>query len=255
MQFNYETYVAQQEANKKEREAINRGNNSKTHFVNEYLKNDGDSVIVRFPYHSMEDIQVETTHLVTFPGDRFGKRVRCEGADCPLCKQGVKIDTRVFVKAIVYVPDPTTGKITLIPAIWDRPKAFADIELKNKMMDYGDLTESLFKVKRNGTGTDTRYSIDIVTNKAVYNPEVYKEDFTGLDEIDASRILTKSIEQYMTALNPDLNKEVEKPVYEAPVEQKTYTPAQPVVEEPVVEPTPVAQPTQVTSDRPRRYTF
>ena len=264
-QFDYETYSAQQAARRAHAAGTSGKPQTQTHFVNEYIKNDGDSVVVRFPYHSMDDIKFETTHTVTFPGERFGKRVRCEGDNCPLCKQGVKVDTRFFVKAIVYVTDATNGSVTLVPAIWDRPAAFADIDLKNLLTEYGDLTESLFKIKRNGSGLDTRYTISIITNKAVYNPEVYKADFSGLDSIDPTRILTKTVEQYMKALNPDkaepesrnLDKVIATPEEEKAVE-KALGMDQPAPT-PVVTPTPTStQNTTPAADGTvtrKRYTF
>lgn len=267
-QFSYESY-SQQQANKRANSSTGGRTGSTTHFVNEFLKNDGDSVVVRFPYHSMDDIKFETTHTVTFPGEKFGKRVRCEGDNCPLCKQGVKLDTRFFVKAIVYVTDPTTGNVNLVPAIWDRPAAFADIDLKNLLAEYDDLTENLFKIKRNGSGLDTRYTISIIMNKTVYNPSVYKADFSGLDEIDPTRILTKTVEQYMKALNPtaepkeqsknletlipneQVNREVETALRMDPPVQH---PADPVeeVRRPVTQPTTQETP---AANKPKRYTF
>lgn len=271
-QFSYETYSAQQAARRASSGTGGSRNQTSTRFVNEWLKNDGDSVVVRFPYHSMDDIKFETTHTVTFPGERFGKRVRCEGDSCPLCKQGVKVDTRFFVKAIVYVTDPASGGVTLVPAIWDRPAAFADIDLKNLMQDYGDLTESLFKIKRNGAGLDTRYTISIITNRAVYNPDVYKADFSGLESIDPTRILTKTVEQYMKALNPEaetqkssnLDKIISSPKEEKAIEtalgmEETHiNPAR--VVQPQVTPTTTNTTTQTTpssdnTTRPKRYTF
>lgn len=268
-QFSYETYSAQQAARKANSSGGN-GNRtqSSTRFINEWLKNDGDSVVVRFPYHSMEDIKFETTHTVTFPGERFGKRVRCEGDGCPLCKQGVKLDTRFFVKAIVYVTDATNGSVTLVPAIWDRPAAFADIELKNLMQEYGDLTESLFKIKRNGAGLDTRYTISIITNKAVYNPEVYKADFSMLEPIDATRVLTKTIEQYMKAIGAGEEASDKKETVEASVKEMQQMPSKPevtnvqaefpctqVTHEPEEKQTNNNADTPTEGARPRRYTF
>lgn len=208
-QFSYQKYVDQQ-AERKAANANNSGNRGQTtHFVNEFLKNAGDSVVVRFPYNTMDDIKFETTHTVTFPGEKFGKRVRCEDDNCPLCKQGIKLDTRFFVKAIVYVTDPTTGSVNLVPAIWDRPAAFADIELKTKMKeaneDFGtSLSNLLVRVTRKGSGLETKYDLSLTlnNNKAVYNPDFYKADFSSLESIDPSKILTKSIDQYMKALNP-----------------------------------------------------
>ena len=263
-QFSYETYSAQQAAKRASAGTGSSRPQSNTRFVNEWLKNDGDTVVVRFPYHSMDDIKFETTHTVTFPGERFGKRVRCEGDNCPLCKQGVKVDTRFFVKAIVYVTDPTNGSVSLVPAIWDRPAAFADIDLKNLLTEYGDLTESLFKIKRNGSGLDTRYTISIITNKAVYNPEVYKADFTGLEGIDPTRILTKTVEQYMKALNPDkeepksknLEKVISSPEEEKAVETALGMEVTHTAHTPQTTPTPAADSTSTdVPQRPKRYTF
>ena len=254
-QFSYDVY-SQQQANKRANSSANGKTGEKTRFVNEWLKNDGDSVVVRFPYHSMNDIKFETTHTVTFPGDKFGKRVRCEGDGCPLCKQGVKLDTRFFVKAIVYVTDPTTGNVNLVPAIWDRPAAFADIDLKNLIQEYDDLTEHLFKIKRNGSGLDTRYTISIIMNKTVYNPSVYKADFSGLDAIDPVKILTKTVEQYMKALNPSAEKEESAPVQP----QAAVVPPNDIADTFRSTPAPAAQPVNTpeapaATDRPKRYTF
>lgn len=253
-QFSYEAYSAQQ--NTKRTTSAGGGRQNSTHFINEWLKNDGDSVVVRFPYHSMDDIQFETTHTVTFPGDKYGKRVRCEGPDCPLCKQGVKVDTRFFVKAIVYVTDPVNGTVSLVPAIWDRPAAFADIDLKNLIAEYDDLTQNLFKIKRNGSGLDTRYTISIIMNKTVYNPEVYKADFTGLNDIDPVKVMTRTVEQYMKALNPE-NKQESKNLDTAistPEEHREIEQALNMEpEKPEEAPAQKQEPPQ--PDRPKRYTF
>jgi hypothetical protein len=269
-QFSYESYSAQQAAKRANSTSGGQRPEGKTRFVNEWLKNDGDSVVVRFPYKSMNDINFETTHTVTFPGDRFGKRVRCEGDNCPLCKQGVKVDTRFFVKAIVYVTDPVNGTVSLIPAIWDRPAAFADIDLKGKMQeateDFGTTLDNLLvRIKRNGSGLTTTYdlSLSLNNNKAVYNPSVFKADFSGLEGLDPSKILTKSVEQYMKALNPEaksesknLDKVIATPEEERQVEQAlnmapTPAPAPVVTPAPQPETTPAAE----TTLKPKRYTF
>ena len=206
----------------------------------------------------MDDIQFETTHTVTFPGDKYGKRVRCEGADCPLCKQGVKVDTRFFVKAIVYVTDPVNGTVSLVPAIWDRPAAFADIDLKNLIAEYDDLTQNLFKIKRNGSGLDTRYTISIIMNKTVYNPEVYKADFTGLDSVDPVKVMTRTVEQYMKALNPEANQQESKnldTVISTPEEHREVEQALNMEPEQEEAPAPQEEKPAPQPDRPKRYTF
>lgn len=199
-QFSYEKYAAQQQA--RGASSNNGGaNGPEVHFMNEYLKNDGDVAVVRFPYTSMSDINFETTHAITFPGKKYPSRVRCAGDNCQFCAQGVKVDTRFFAKALVYVVDEA-GNIKIINTVWDRPSAFADIDIKNLIQEYGDLSQQLFKIKRNGTGTATRYTISIIMNATVYNPAVYKADFTELNKVDASKILSKSIAQYNEAVNP-----------------------------------------------------
>lgn len=253
-QFNYKDYEAS-----KATKSTGQGQKSNTHFLGEYLKNDGDSVVVRFPYSSMEDVEFESTHLVkgVFPGDIYGKRVRCAGDNvCPLCAQGVKTDIRFFVKLIAYVSDGVGG-ITLVPTIWDRPAAFADIDIKNLMTEYGDISEHLFKIKRNGSGTATRYTINILMNKTVYNPEIYVKDFSSLESVDAAKILTKSIEQYNEALNPSsTSKPVETVQTVAPQTPVTQvTPVQPTVQSTSVTQTEPAA-TQTTNGPTRqRYVF
>ena len=198
--FNYDAYAAQQEARKSTNP--NSGLGPEVRFVSDFLKNDGDVIVVRFPYHSMADLVFETTHAITFPGKRFPSRVRCEGDNCPFCAQGIKMDIRFFVKMLVYGIDETTSEVRIFNGIWDRPSAFADIDIKNLMQEYGDISNYLFKIKRNGTGTATRYTMSIVMNNTVYNPAVYKADFTELTKVDPVKILSKSVAQYNEALNP-----------------------------------------------------
>ena len=198
MEFSYKEY---EESKKKKENSGNsyRGEGAQVQFLNNLLKADGDTVVVRFPYHSMEDVTINACHSVTFPGERWAKRVRCAGDGCPLCANGVKTENRFFVKMLAYITDGNGG-VSVVPAIWDRPAAFADIDLKTLMQDYGDLTENLFKIRRNGQGLDTRYVANIITNKTVYNPDAYKADFSVLEGIDASKILTRPINKYLEAL-------------------------------------------------------
>ena len=171
--FDFAEYERQQAA--KRANASNSDKKVSTYFINSFLKNDGDTVVVRFPYKSMNDIVYETTHNVRFPNDKWDKKVRCIGDGCPLCEQGVKADFRFFVKALVYQVDDNTGKMNVLPAIWDRAAAFADKDIKGKIQqcaedDIGTLADNLVKIRKTGSGLETRYSLDIVspTNK-IYN--------------------------------------------------------------------------------------
>lgn len=236
--FNYDAYAAQ-----RAQRSTNPTGGPQVEFLNSFLKEDGDVVVVRFPYHSMSDLLFETTHSVVFPGRKYPSRVRCSGEGCPFCAQGVKLDTRFFAKLLAYVVDETSGEVKLINTVWDRPAAFADIDIKNLMQEYGDISQYLFKIKRNGTGTATRYTMSIIMNTTVYNPAVYKADFAELDQIDPVRILSKSIAQYNEAVNPGST----APAAPAPAQHALATAAggyaAPSSTAPHAGPTPQIQPT------------
>jgi len=265
--FKYDAYSAQQEA--KRSTNPNGGLGPEVHFVSDYLKNDGDVIVVRFPYHAMTDLVFETTHAITFPGKRFPSRVRCAETSCPFCAQGIKIDTRFFAKLIVYGVDETSGEVKALNAVWDRPAAWADIDIKNLMQEYGDISNYLFKIKRNGTGTNTRYTISIVMNNTVYNPAVYKADFTELNKVDPVKILPKSLAQYNEALNPEAATSKTTPVVAAsktaPIVTPQETPVQPVltpqpsvIPQTVLTPQPAVQETPAQPEQRRqttKYTF
>ena len=216
-QYSYEQHIAQAKQNN------NTNLGPQVHFLSEYLKNDNDVVVVRFPYRSMADVYYVPTHLVQMPGSPYGKRVRCTGdANCELCAAGIPVQERVFVKMLAYVTNENTGAVEAQNVVWDRPSAFGDITLKGLIDDYGDLRQHLFKLKRSGSGNQTRYTPNIILNTAVYNPNMYKADFTELDQIDASKILSKSITQYREAMNPKAS-EVKQEVNEQVI---TNTPVQ-----------------------------
>lgn len=264
-QFNYEDYEA---ASKESRKNGSSREESPVKFLNALLKNDGDSVIVRFPYHSMSDVVLESCHSVMFPGDKWNKRVRCMEINCPLCNVGTKIEMRFFVKMLVYTTDGKGG-VDISAAVWDRPAAFAAIDLKNLIQDYGDLTEQLFKIKRNGTGLDTRYTPSIVTNKAVYNPEAYAPCFEILKDIDATRILTKPMNKYLEAVGLavplEALEEIKTPSTARTKEEKESSPAEKVLSEDKdtkrgptivkVAPTSTFGESNGEVRAPRRYTF
>ena len=205
--FNYAQYEQQQAARKA---ASNNGGSNlpKVHFMGEFLKADGDFVIVRFPYSHVNDFIFESVHKVVgvFPGDRFGKMVRCTGdSTCPLCNhedENVrKRIIRFYSKMVVYAN--TDKGVEMLPTVWDRPAMFADTELKALIAEYGDLTDWLFKITRSGSGTATRYiPVPVNMNSPVYSGDAYKKDLSCLENIDPVKILSKSIEQYNEVVNP-----------------------------------------------------
>ncbi len=202
----YQEHLARQEANRQTGTNGRDYNGPKVHFMNEFLSKEGDTAVVRFPYNTMDDIVYTDTHLVAMQGAPYGKRIRCVGAGCPFCAQGIKVDERVFIKLLVYTINEATNAVTINNVVWDRPAAFADIELKGLIEEYGasagGLSNLLFKIKKTGSGPNTRYPILPIVNTAVYSPEIYKADFTALKDIDPEKILSKSLEQYNAAMNP-----------------------------------------------------
>ena len=203
--FNYDDYQKQQAARQQRKE---KGDRVPVHFMAEWLANDGDSVIVRFPYTSTADLQFESVHKVVgvFPNNKFGKSVRCTGEkDCPLCnstdENSKKKSTKFYAKMVVY--NPTADGAELCATIWERPPIFADSDLKNLMAEYGDLSNYLFKITRTGKKTDTRYNIIPVNMQSpVYSKPVYTtKDLSCLEGIDATKILSKGMDQYLDALN------------------------------------------------------
>ncbi len=242
----------------------NGGERTPVHFAGEFIRKDGDVAVVRFPYHSMDDIEWIPTHLVEWPGSKYGKRVLCTSEEthaCPLCADGAKVDYRVFAKFITYTTNPA-GEVVLNSTVWDRPGMFGDTDLKNLFEEYGDISQMLFKIKRCGTGTGTRYNIQPVINNTVYPPDVYVANFEELNTIEPKRILAKTMAQYEAIMNaetasqapaqqpapqPAAQPAYQAPAYQAPVQQST---AQPSYQAPA----PTAQPAYQApaTEAPRR---
>ena len=254
----YEEYKAQRFAGSNGSSSAGNGNQerAKVTFANEFLKKDGATIVVRFPYTQLSDIPFTPTHNVDWPGFQYGKRVACaEEGNCPLCAQGIKQDIRVFVKFLTYTVD-ATGNVVINNTIWDRPAAFADIDLKTLFDEYGDISKLLFKLKRSGTGTNTRYTLTPIINTVAYPANKYVADFTELNTIDPKFVCTKSIKQYREMKGEKVEDTVDstpvEDVNELPWEAAPAAPTTPVTETPVVETPPVTEPVEEVVQQPRR---
>lgn len=68
-------------------------NRSNFNFINEFfLKNDGESNIVRFLFNDPNDIEVHAVHMIRMTskgGQSYLIQVDCLGDNCPLCKEAV----------------------------------------------------------------------------------------------------------------------------------------------------------------------
>ena len=127
------------------------------------LKNDGDEAIVRFMHDSTESFDILTVHPMRVDG-KFGKYSCIRDArdpldKCPLCKNGTKLENRIYIHLIHYVKDEN-GNIVAVPKVWERSLAYAK-ELAGLINEYGPLSDCIFKIKRNGAvkSMDTTYQV------------------------------------------------------------------------------------------------
>lgn len=150
------------------------------------LKDDGDEAIVRIMHDSVEDFDIITTHPIKL-GENY-RKVSCirdprEPMDkCPLCQAGHKIQQRFFIHMIQYDKDPQTGAIIATPVVWERSAREYATKLKTLIDEYGPLSQSVFKIRRNGKkGTmDTTYEI-LYGNPNIYRPDIYPADRGDLE--------------------------------------------------------------------------
>lgn len=238
--FSYEEFV------KKEAE---RTTNNLV-YASKYLKDDGDTLIVRLPYKSLQELDYATVHSVVLSnGNR--RTVSClrgehDGVDtCPLCQASLsnanyKPANKFYLKGIVYLTDET-GKTTPSPFVFERPAKFS-AQVIDLINEYGDLSNFIFKLKRTGKKGDTKttYSFIPALNSSIYNEQNYPKDFSELEKIDVCKrsYMEKSFDDITTFLRTG-----EFP--QAQTEQTTYAQPQPTY---TVDTNPnvATQPTTVT---------
>ena len=182
------------------------------------LKNDGDEAIVRFMHQSPADFEGYTVHNVTIGGKN--RKIKClrdsvkDPIDnCPLCKAGKPIQDRMFVHLLEYVKDEQ-GNIVALPRVWERPASF-NKTLIDSINEYGPLEETIYKIKRNGTGQSTTYSV-MYGNPNVYRNDLYpiKEDaFKDYSALRHKLVLDKNYNELvdfcLTGSFPETKKDVD----------------------------------------------
>lgn len=251
------------------------------------LPNDGDEAIVRFPYHSLDELELASVHTVEVgKGTRNVSCLRGSAKEplesCPLCAEGIPVRTRVFIRVLQYVKDET-GKVTPVGKVFERAvRSDFVTSLKSMFEEYGDITDIIFKIKRKGAKGDvnTTYSL-VPANPAVYKPEIYVPDFSAFEgftlfkyfilDKDATEMNTyletgsfpKPVVEETTAEKPTVQPAVEEtipvtptytaPTYSAPA-RPTYGNAQPAQQaQPVAQPQP-ARPTYGAPTQGPAYT-
>lgn len=149
-------------------------NNSGVGFFS--LKNDGDEAIVRIMHDSVNDFDIITTHPITVGGKYRSISCIREPRDpmdnCPLCKNGTKVQSKIFIHMIQYVTN-APGQIEAKPVVWERSIGYAT-KLKNDIDEYGPLSNCIFKIRRNGKAGDMQTTYDMrLGNPSMYNEANY----------------------------------------------------------------------------------
>ena len=103
------------------------------------LQKDGDSAVVRLLHSSTKTIEKVTSHKVTI-GDKK-RRVRCIGADCPLCANQNVADERIYIHLFDYTDNKEK--------VWERTnKIIPQLETLEK--DWAPLNTAVLKITRKG---------------------------------------------------------------------------------------------------------
>jgi hypothetical protein len=84
--------------------------------------------------------------------DGTKRKIVCLGAGCPLCKKGKVPMQRFQVLAI----NRKTNKVEILEG---GPKIFGEIKQYAVDPEYGDPTKYDFKIKKEGSGRETKYSV------------------------------------------------------------------------------------------------
>lgn len=233
---------------------------------------DGEEALIRINCADTNDFKFAVVHAPVF-GKKFEglgsgfTPVSClneigsyDTDKCPFCaavEAGheviAKAAKKVYVEMLVAYKDTKTGAWAApIPVIWERPAGFSR-DLADKIKNYGDLRETIFKITRVGAGKDTRYTLDFIP---VFNrTEIIPMDFSAFDNFNIAKhsYWEKSAEDMSTFINtgafPEYIKETPAPVQSVPAAQPVPATVTPTVTHTTYVPpvTPAPAPAPVTS--------
>ena len=179
------------------------------------LKNDGDVATVRFMHDTTDSFELLTTHDETVNGKY--RKINCirnpqePFENCPLCAKGEKVSQRIFIHLVQYVQDET-GRIVGLPKIWERPASYA-YKLKNLIDEYGNLSNYVFKIKRNGAKGSRETSYDIMfCNPAMYDESNYPKIPDAFDnyKVLGGIVMDKNFQELLEFVNTGNFPEVKK---------------------------------------------
>ena len=127
--------------------------------------------------------------------DGQNKKVICPGSGCPICKAGKSPQMRYQIQVI----DRADGKIKVLEqgtTVFNAIKAYAiDPE-------YGDPSKYDIKIKKEGSGRDTKYSVVASPNKSSITPEEEKAlaECKSLAEINKAKTIDEIIQMGLEVL-------------------------------------------------------
>jgi hypothetical protein len=243
-QINYDSYSKNYAQNGQKHEF-------KVGFFNS-LQEDGDEVVVRFPYKSTDEFHLATVHAIKI-GKMF-RKISCLGNDCPLCAKKDRYQTRFFCKILAYEKDDKQNIITK-SYVWDRPAGFGkeitdalDEGIELGLYPAGSKIEDVvFKIKRSGKHGDKGTTFKVQpANPNIYKPELYSKKFDDLKDCKIAGLF------YMVKTADEINEYLKTGTfpskqYNAPTSTKTASD----VQAPVSKPISVTQPTTTQAVQPK----
>lgn len=240
-------------------QANNYQSNNNPNFVGFFsLKNDGDEAIVRFMHDDVSTFDILSVHPVTIDG-RY-RSVSCLRDDprepldrCPLCQGNVSSRNAIYIHMIQYNSDEN-GNIVPSLKVWERSLSYAT-KLRDLIIEYGPLTNSVFKIRRSGKpgSRETNYSI-MYANPNIYSPDRYPIPEGAFENYSAlgTCVMNKTADDMMVYLNTgnfpakqntnnDLNESIPTGGYTPAVPQQYAPPVQQAPQQPPVNYAPPQQ--------------
>lgn len=227
-QYSYEDFIKRTNNPK----ANDNFGKSRIRFLTNYLKEDGNQVIVRFPYKALSEFEFCTVHKTYVNGKM--RAVSClrddyaPVASCPLCNSGAKPQHRFYLKCLLYTTDEN-NQIVSTPCVWETSESIAR-QLADILSEYQDLSLIVCKIKRNGVGKTTTYTVT-PANPTIYNNQTYPADFSEFNnfKFEGFSYLKKNFEEMSelvgenTTDEPVVPTDYNVPFEEPKIEPKTYS--------------------------------
>jgi len=154
---------------------------------------DGDEAIVRLAPLDWNEI----IYFHNETDDWKSRKIACNRTDfkdpldkCPFCAKKMPLKSRYYVKMIHYTRDEN-GEVVATEKVWDAPTRYVSV-LVDREEEYGPVQDMIFKMKRTGSGQTTTYDFLPMMSK-IYNDDVYKKNFGGLENFKALGTLVKEL--------------------------------------------------------------